>query len=188
MGANASAPSAASLRALDTQGVTVVRGAWGAGQLATLQRAYEKQAAIVERVTATTPPKERRYEEDGKPVRSRYWVHRRNYILECGPGRRDSNIGFSHGVFASPMFLANPAVTGLVAATLQDGRTPAGLVAGETGSSLTLLGLDGTEQTILRGELRSLMSSGRSLMPEGLEAAVDEQAMADLVAFLAASR
>ena len=73
-------------------------------------------------------------------------------------------------------------------ATLQDGRTPAGLVAGETGGSLTLLGLDGTEQTILRGELRSLMSSGRSLMPEGLEAAVDEQAMADLVAFLAAGR
>jgi len=73
-------------------------------------------------------------------------------------------------------------------ATLQDGRTPAGLVTGETGSSLTLLGLDGTEQTILRGELRSLMSSGRSLMPEGLEAAVDEQAMADLVAFLASSR
>jgi len=32
------------------------------------------------------------------------------------------------------------------------------------------------------------MSSGRSLMPEGLEAAVDEQAMADLVAFLASSR
>jgi putative heme-binding domain-containing protein len=61
-------------------------------------------------------------------------------------------------------------------------------VAGETGGSLTLLGLDGTEQTILRGELRSLMSSGRSLMPEGLEAAVDEQAMADLVAFLAAGR
>ncbi len=73
-------------------------------------------------------------------------------------------------------------------ATLQDGRTPAGLVAGETGGSLTLLGLDGTEQTILRGELRSLMSSGRSLMPEGLEAAVNEQAMADLIAFLAAGR
>ncbi|MFM9079469.1 MAG: HEAT repeat domain-containing protein, partial [Opitutaceae bacterium] len=73
-------------------------------------------------------------------------------------------------------------------ATLQDGRTPAGLVTGETGGSLTLLGLDGTEQVILRGELRSLMSSGRSLMPEGLEAAVDEQAMADLVTFLAAGR
>ena len=73
-------------------------------------------------------------------------------------------------------------------ATLQDGRTPAGLVTGETGGSLTLLGLDGVEQTILRGELRSLMSSGRSLMPDGLEAAVDEQAMADLVAFLAAGR
>jgi hypothetical protein len=39
---------------------------------------------------------------------------------------------------------------------------------------------------ILRSELRTLISSGRSLMPEGLEAAVDAQAMADLVAFLAA--
>jgi hypothetical protein len=38
---------------------------------------------------------------------------------------------------------------------------------------------------ILRSELRTLISSGRSLMPEGLEAAVDAQAMADLVAFLA---
>jgi len=70
-------------------------------------------------------------------------------------------------------------------ATLHDGRTPVGMLVGEASNSITLLGLDGVEQTILRSELRTLVSSGRSLMPEGLEAALDEQAMADLVAFLA---
>jgi putative heme-binding domain-containing protein len=60
------------------------------------------------------------------------------------------------------------------------------MLAAESAGSLTLLGLDGEEQVILRSELRTLISSGRSLMPEGLEAAVDAQAMADLVAFLAA--
>lgn len=67
-----------------------------------------------------------------------------------------------------------------------DGRAVAGMVAGEAGNSLTLVGLDGTEQTILRSEIRSLISSGRSLMPDGLESAIDEAAMADLLAFLAA--
>jgi putative heme-binding domain-containing protein len=70
-------------------------------------------------------------------------------------------------------------------ATTHDGRSLAGMLAGEAGNSLTLLGLDGTEQTILRSEIRSLVSSGRSLMPDGLEAAINEQAMTDLIAFLA---
>jgi len=70
------------------------------------------------------------------------------------------------------------------AATL-DGRTLAGMVAGEAGNSLTLIGLDGAEQMLSRTEIRSLVSSGRSLMPDGLEAAINEQAMADLIAFLA---
>jgi putative heme-binding domain-containing protein len=59
------------------------------------------------------------------------------------------------------------------------------MLAGEAGNSITLLGLDGKEQMILRSEIRSLASSGRSLMPDGLEGAIDEQAMADLIAFLA---
>ncbi len=70
-------------------------------------------------------------------------------------------------------------------ASTLDGRTVAGMVTGEAGNSLTLVGLDGAEQTILRNEVRSLVSSGRSLMPEGLESAIDETAMADLLAFLA---
>ena len=71
-------------------------------------------------------------------------------------------------------------------ANLADGRTAVGMLAAESAGSLTLLGLEGEEQVILRSELRTLISSGRSLMPEGLEAAVDAQAMADLVGFLAA--
>jgi putative membrane-bound dehydrogenase-like protein len=70
-------------------------------------------------------------------------------------------------------------------ASTHDGRAVAGMVTGEAGNSITLVGLDGAEQTILRSEIRSLVSSGRSLMPEGLEGAIDEQAMADLIAFLA---
>jgi putative heme-binding domain-containing protein len=73
----------------------------------------------------------------------------------------------------------------LYTAAMQDGRAFAGMLAGEAGNSITLIGLDGTEQAILRSDLRSLLSTGRSLMPDGLEAAINEQAMADLVAFLA---
>jgi putative heme-binding domain-containing protein len=72
----------------------------------------------------------------------------------------------------------------LYTAATQDGRALAGMLAGEAGNSLTFVGLDGSEQEILRSELRSLTSTGRSLMPDGLEAAINEQAMADLVAFL----
>jgi putative heme-binding domain-containing protein len=70
-------------------------------------------------------------------------------------------------------------------ASTLDGRALTGTLVGESTNSITLLGLDGREQQILRSEIRSLVSSGRSLMPDGLEAAINEQAMADLIAFLA---
>ena len=67
-----------------------------------------------------------------------------------------------------------------------DGRALGGMLANESGNSITLLGLDGKEEVIMRSEIKSLVSSGRSLMPDGLEAAINEQAMADLIAFPAA--
>ena len=73
----------------------------------------------------------------------------------------------------------------MYSATLLDGRSLAGMLVAEAGNSLTLRGLDGAEQVILRNEVRLLVSSGRSLMPEGLEAAITPAAMADLVAYLA---
>ncbi|MEY4941208.1 MAG: hypothetical protein RIQ93_2943, partial [Verrucomicrobiota bacterium] len=70
-------------------------------------------------------------------------------------------------------------------ATTTDGRTMAGMLSGEAGDSVTLMGLDGNEQVILRSGLKSITSTRRSLMPDGLEGAVDVQGMADLVAFVA---
>ncbi len=71
------------------------------------------------------------------------------------------------------------------AATLLDGRSLAGMLVAEAGNSVTLRSLDGTEHVILRDELRLLVNSGRSLMPEGLEAALAPAAMSDLIAYLA---
>jgi putative heme-binding domain-containing protein len=75
----------------------------------------------------------------------------------------------------------------MYAATLLDGRSLAGMLIAEAGNSIMLRGLDGTEHVILRNELRLFVSSGRSLMPEGLEAVITPPAMADLVAYLAAA-
>ena len=73
----------------------------------------------------------------------------------------------------------------MYAATLLDGRSLAGMLVAEAGNSITLRGLDGAEHVILRNEVRLLVSSGRSLMPEGLEAALPAAAMADLITYLA---
>ncbi|MGV3661693.1 MAG: PVC-type heme-binding CxxCH protein [Prosthecobacter sp.] len=65
-----------------------------------------------------------------------------------------------------------------------DGRTLTGLIASETGGNLTLKRADGGTDTVLRSEIKSLTSPGISLMPEGLEAAITPQQMADLIAYL----
>jgi putative heme-binding domain-containing protein len=67
----------------------------------------------------------------------------------------------------------------------RDGAAWSGRLVGEAGNSLTLLGLDGVEQVIRRSDVASLTSSGRSLMPDGLELALEPSGMADLVAYLA---
>ncbi len=67
---------------------------------------------------------------------------------------------------------------------LKDGRTLAGIVSAETESGVTLKIADGTEQSFARSEIAALKSTGMSPMPEGLEAAVSPQQMADVIAFL----
>lgn len=65
-----------------------------------------------------------------------------------------------------------------------DGRTLSGLIASETAGNLTLKRADGGTDTVLRSEIKSLTSPGVSLMPEGLEAAINPQQMADLIQYL----
>jgi putative heme-binding domain-containing protein len=65
-----------------------------------------------------------------------------------------------------------------------DGRTATGLVTGETATSVTLGRDKGVSETVLKQNIDDIKSTGKSLMPEGLEKTVDLQAMADLLAFL----
>jgi putative heme-binding domain-containing protein len=65
-----------------------------------------------------------------------------------------------------------------------DGRVLSGIIAGESASSVTLIGPQGETTTILRIDIDELRSSGASLMPEGFEQHLDKQATADLLAYL----
>ncbi len=69
------------------------------------------------------------------------------------------------------------------AVTLSD-REVSGVITSETPNSISLKLQGGAEETILRAELKSLTGSGLSLMPEGLEAALQPQDVADLIAYI----
>jgi hypothetical protein len=58
----------------------------------------------------------------------------------------------------------------------------------ETGASITILAPDGKASVILRANLESLSSTGKSAMPEGLEKELKPKDLADVLAFLRAAR
>lgn len=65
-----------------------------------------------------------------------------------------------------------------------DGRVMTGLLAAETATSITLKQAGGTLKTLLRADIDRIRSSGLSLMPEGLEKSLDQQALADVIAYI----
>jgi putative membrane-bound dehydrogenase-like protein len=67
------------------------------------------------------------------------------------------------------------------------GLTYTGMLANETGNSITLMAQEGKQQTILRTELEELKATGKSMMPEGLEKDLNEQDLANVIAFLRGS-
>jgi putative heme-binding domain-containing protein len=69
-------------------------------------------------------------------------------------------------------------------ATLRGGAQVFGIVTAESAGSIKLKGLDGQEVTVLRADVASLESSGRSLMPLGLESAMSRQEIADVIEFV----
>ena len=64
------------------------------------------------------------------------------------------------------------------------GETLSGILAAETGNSVTLLSADGKSHVLLRTDLKSLRSTGTSLMPESLETGLTPQDLADLIAYV----
>lgn len=66
-----------------------------------------------------------------------------------------------------------------------DGRQLSGILASETGNSLTLLGQDAKREELLRTEIDEVKAIGKSFMPEGLEKDLSKQDLADLIAYVA---
>jgi putative membrane-bound dehydrogenase-like protein len=66
----------------------------------------------------------------------------------------------------------------------KDGRSLSGLIANETTDAVELVMMGGLRETLSRSAIKDMKSLDRSLMPLGLEAAVTQEQMSDLLAFL----
>lgn len=65
-----------------------------------------------------------------------------------------------------------------------DGNTVSGWLLAETDNSITLRTAFSTEASVLRKNIKQLSNPGISLMPDGLEQAMSQQDLLDLIAFL----
>lgn len=77
----------------------------------------------------------------------------------------------------NPQYLAYVIVT-------NEGRVITGMITAETPTSLTLIKPGGEKEILNRSHIEEMRSTGKSLMPEGLEQQMDKQAVADLIAFM----
>ncbi|MFL5340940.1 MAG: PVC-type heme-binding CxxCH protein [Gemmataceae bacterium] len=66
----------------------------------------------------------------------------------------------------------------------KSGRSISGVIAAETATSLTLRRAEKIDEVILRSQIESIADTGKSLMPDGLEKELDQQALADVIAYL----
>lgn len=65
-----------------------------------------------------------------------------------------------------------------------DGLTHTGIIAAESGSSITLKQPEGKTEILLRSEIELIRSNGVSLMPEGLEKNIPILEMANIISFI----
>jgi putative membrane-bound dehydrogenase-like protein len=66
----------------------------------------------------------------------------------------------------------------------KDGRTLSGLIQSETSDAVVLAMPGGAKETLSRSAIKDMKSLDRTLMPDGLEAAITKEQMSDLIAFL----
>ena len=69
-------------------------------------------------------------------------------------------------------------------AVTKSDREISGIIAVETPNSITLRNAGGTDETILRGDIKDLTSSRLSFMPDGFENSLTPQDMADLIGYI----
>lgn len=125
------------------------------------------------------------------------------FTATCAACHKHQNIGAEIGPNLAAMVLrgpesllvnildpnreVNPQFSAWIVRT-RDGRTLTGTIESESASALTLKQISGQPATLPRSDIAELKSLGLSLMPEGLENVLDKQAMADLLAWLAAAK
>ena len=72
--------------------------------------------------------------------------------------------------------------------TMKDDRMISGVIKAETATNLTVAsGGNGVIESLARSDVKTIRATSTSMMPEGFEAALPPQKMADLVAFLKSS-
>jgi putative membrane-bound dehydrogenase-like protein len=102
---------------------------------------------------------------------------------EVGPdlaSLNDKSTGYLLVAILDPNRAVEARYVSYVAET-KSGLTLTGVLTAETGSSITIVGADGKAQTVLRRDLESLSSTGRSAMPDGLEKDLSAQDLADVM-------
>ncbi len=72
----------------------------------------------------------------------------------------------------------------LYSISLKDGAVETGMIRSESSSAIKLRRIDGSETELLRVDIDKVTSLGTSFMPEGLEAAIPVQGMADLLTWM----
>ncbi len=65
-----------------------------------------------------------------------------------------------------------------------DGKVINGMLAGESANSIRIINTQGKEEQVLRADIEEMNASVKSVMPEGFEALISKQEMADLLGFL----
>ena len=68
-----------------------------------------------------------------------------------------------------------------------DFESHSGIVVAETANSITLKRANGETSTILRSNIETIRSENKTIMPEGWEQTLNQQALADVIAFLTAA-
>lgn len=66
----------------------------------------------------------------------------------------------------------------------KSGRSHQGMIASQSATSITLKRDKNVTENLLRNDIEEMVSTGKSLMPEGLEQKITHQEMADLIEFL----
>jgi putative heme-binding domain-containing protein len=70
----------------------------------------------------------------------------------------------------------------------KSGRSLSGMIAAETATSLTLRRAEKAEDTVLRSQIETMVDTGKSLMPDGLEETLKRQDVADVIEYLRSIR